>query len=88
MHTPTTAAYIASVLSALGYRVHLRLVPFTTNTAAMDERFHLSVEGDWLANYPDPSSYLPSFFGCGGGTSTGSIRLPPAGDGQSLYAVN
>jgi ABC-type oligopeptide transport system substrate-binding subunit len=45
----------------------------------MDERFQLSVEGDWLANYPDPSSYLPSFFGCGGGTSTGSIGLPQLG---------
>jgi YVTN family beta-propeller protein len=73
---PTTAAYIASVLSALGYRVRLHLIPFASITEAMDKRFQLSVEGDWLANYPDPSSYLPSFFGCGGGTSNGYYCNP------------
>ena len=73
---PATAAYIAGVLRALGYRVRLHLIPFASITEAMDERFQLSVEGDWLANYPDPSSYLPSFFGCGGGTSNGYYCSP------------
>ena len=31
--------------------------------------FQISTDGDWPADYPDPSSYLPQFFGCGGGTS-------------------
>ena len=42
----------------------------------MRTRFQLSVDGDWLANYPDPSSYLPQFFACGGGTSNGYYCNP------------
>jgi YVTN family beta-propeller protein len=73
---PATAAYIAQVVRSLGYRVYLHLVPFASITEAMDRRFQLSVEGDWVANYPDPSSYLPSFFSCGGGTSNGYYCNP------------
>ena len=73
---PATPAYIAGVLRALGYRVHLHLVPLATITPAMRTRFQLSVDGDWLANYPDPSSYLPQFFSCGGGTSNGYYCNP------------
>ncbi len=64
-------AYVAGVLRALGYRVRLHLVPFASITEAMRERFQLSVDGDWVASYPDPSSYLPQFFGCGGGNDNG-----------------
>jgi peptide/nickel transport system substrate-binding protein len=67
----TVPAYGAGVLRALGYRVRLHLVPFASITEAMHERFQLSVDGDWVANYPDPSSCLPQFFGCGGGNSNG-----------------
>jgi YVTN family beta-propeller protein len=74
---PATPAYIAGVLRTLGYRVHLHLIPFASITEAMDKRFQLSVDGDWLANYPDPSSYLPSFFSCGGGTSNDYYCNPP-----------
>ena len=42
----------------------------------MREGFQLSVDGDWLAEYPDPSSYIPQFFGCGGGTSNGYFCDP------------
>ncbi len=42
----------------------------------MRTRFQLSVDGDWLANYPDPSSYIPQFFACGGGTSNGYYCNP------------
>ena len=31
----------------------------------------LSADGDWMADYPDPSSYIPQFFACGGGNSNG-----------------
>jgi YVTN family beta-propeller protein len=63
--------YVASVLRTLGYRVHLHLFPNATFTEAMRRGFQLSVDGDWLASYPSPASYLPQFFGCGGGTSNG-----------------
>jgi YVTN family beta-propeller protein len=63
--------YVASVLRTLGYRVRLHLLPDATFTEAMRQGFQLSVDGDWLASYPSPASYLPQFFGCGGGTSNG-----------------
>jgi YVTN family beta-propeller protein len=68
---PTEPEYIASVLRALGYNVHLHLVPFDSITTAMWRRFQISVEGDWEANYPDPSAYLPLFLTCGGSLSNG-----------------
>ena len=64
-------AYVASVLRSLGYRTHLHLAPFSQIRMPMRRRFQLSVDGDWSAEYPDPASYLPRFFGCGGGLSNG-----------------
>ena len=69
-------SYFAGVLRALGYRVRLHLVPFGTITESMRRGFQLSVDGDWGADYPDPSSYIPQFFGCGGGTSNGYFCDP------------
>ena len=63
--------YIAGVLRTLGYRVRLHLLSNATFTEAMRQGFQLSVDGDWVASYPSPSSYLPQFFGCDGGTSNG-----------------
>jgi peptide/nickel transport system substrate-binding protein len=63
--------YLAGVLRTLGYRVRLHLLPNATFTEAMRQGFQLSVDGDWVASYPSPSSYLPQFFGCDGGTSNG-----------------
>jgi ABC-type oligopeptide transport system substrate-binding subunit len=34
------------------------------------------VDGDWLPDYPTPSSYLPQFFGCDGGLSNGYVCDP------------
>ena len=42
----------------------------------MWQRLQISVDGDWLASYPDPSSYIPQFFGCGGGNSNGYYCNP------------
>ena len=39
----------------------------------MRRRIQLSVDGDWLAEYPAPSSYVPQFFGCSGGLSNGYV---------------
>jgi YVTN family beta-propeller protein len=64
-------AYVASVLRSLGYRTHLHLAPISQITMRMRRRFQLSVDGDWAAEYPDPASYIPQFFGCGGGLTNG-----------------
>ncbi len=69
-------AYFARVLRSLGYRTRLHLVPFPTLTTAFRERIQLSVDGDWQPDYPAPSAYLPSFFGCHGGFGNGYVCDP------------
>lgn len=59
-------AYIAQVLRTLGYRTRLHLVPFASLTEAKRKSHQLSVDGDWLPDYPAPSAYLPEFFACSG----------------------
>jgi YVTN family beta-propeller protein len=73
---PPTTAYVASVLRALGYRVNVHLIPLASITEALWERIQMSTDGDWLANYPDPSSYIPQLFGCDGGFSNGYYCNP------------
>ena len=73
---PTEPAYVAGVLRSLGYRVHLHLVPTASLTEAMHRGFQLSVDGDWVAAYPDASSYIPAFVGCDGGTNNGYYCNP------------
>jgi peptide/nickel transport system substrate-binding protein len=65
-------AYFAHVLRSLGYRTRLHLVPFST-LSALRARIQLSVDGDWSPDYPEPSAYLPGFFGCDGGFSNGYV---------------
>jgi peptide/nickel transport system substrate-binding protein len=43
----------------------------------MRRHFQLSVDGSWGADYPDPASYLPQFFSCGGGNSPGYYCSTP-----------
>jgi YVTN family beta-propeller protein len=73
---PPTTAYVASVLRALGYRVYVHLAPFATITGAMWRRMQVATDGDWVADYPDPSSYLPQFFACDGGNGNGYYCNP------------
>jgi YVTN family beta-propeller protein len=68
---PASTTYIGRVLRALGYRVHITIIPFAKITAAMWDRFQISNDGNWIPEFPDPSSYLPSFFGCAGANSNG-----------------
>jgi peptide/nickel transport system substrate-binding protein len=68
---PAVPVYLAGVLRSLGYRVHLHLARLATITQAQRKRYQLSVDGDWIAEYPGPSSYLPQFFSCQGGDSNG-----------------
>ena len=42
----------------------------------MWDRFQIYGDANWIPQYPDPSSYLPSFFGCGGATSNGYYCNP------------
>jgi YVTN family beta-propeller protein len=73
---PDVAAYTADVLRSLGYRTTLHLVPIASITKAMYPRFQLSTTGDWIADYPDPSSYIPPFFSCNGSDSNGYVCDP------------
>jgi YVTN family beta-propeller protein len=73
---PATTAYVASVLRALGYRVRVHLTASAAITEALWGGVQLSTDGDWLANYPDPSSYIPQFFACNGGNSNGYYCNP------------
>jgi ABC-type transport system substrate-binding protein len=68
--------YLAGVLRLLGYRVRTHLVTNATFTEKLRARIQLSTDGDWVANYPDPTAYLPQFFGCGGGNSNGYYCNP------------
>ena len=63
---PELPSYVASVLRALGYRTTLHLAPNASVPGAMLARFPINTHGDWLADYPDPSSYIPSFLTCNG----------------------
>ena len=70
---PSETAYVASVLRSLGYRVTVLNRPFASITNAIESRVPLNSSGDWLTDYPDPSSYIPPFFSCGGGNNPGYI---------------
>jgi len=69
-YTPiATSGYIAGVLRGLGYRVRVSVIPYASITPAMWNSFQIQDTGDWIPAYPDPSSYVPSFFSCGGANS-------------------
>jgi len=82
---PTTAAYVAGVLRDLGYRVRVRLLPIASIPQAMWNSFQMTVDGDWVASWPDPSAYIPSFFSCGGANSAG-YYCHPALDREMRHA--
>ena len=68
---PTVPGYFASVLRALGYDVTLHLTPLVSITKQDWSDMQIFIEGDWVAPWPDPTSYIPQFFSCGGGNSNG-----------------
>ena len=73
---PTLPEYLTGVLRALGYRVHLHLIPNASWTVAMHRSAEVTADGNWVAAYPYPSSYVPSFVSCNGGTSNGYYCNP------------
>ena len=62
-------AYVAHVLRSLGYRTRLHLIPYATFSPTLRRSIQLSVDGDWIPDYPAPSSYIPAFFSCHGGSN-------------------
>jgi peptide/nickel transport system substrate-binding protein len=62
----STQRYIAGVLRTLGYRVRLQWIPISSITQRMWDHFQINADGNWIPSYPDPSSYVPSFFACNG----------------------
>jgi ABC-type oligopeptide transport system substrate-binding subunit len=67
------APYVTSVLRGLGSRARLQLLPTTRFTASFRRKLQLSVDGDWLADYPAASAYVQQFFGCDGGLTNGYV---------------
>ena len=57
---PASTTYVGRMLRTLGYRVHIAIILFSSITAAMWDRFQIYGDGNWIPQYPDPSSYLPS----------------------------
>ena len=73
---PQEAAYITQVLRSLGYRARLHNVSMASISQATWPKFQIAVSGDWIPDYPAPSSYIPSLFGCGGSDSNGYYCNP------------
>jgi ABC-type transport system substrate-binding protein len=67
------------------HRVRVSVIPFASITPAMNESFQISNEGAWIPAYPDPSSYVPSFFSCGGANSN-DYYCNPAIDHEMQHA--
>jgi len=63
---PAEPAYIARVLKSLGFKVTVHRARSDTITLAQRRTFQLSVDGDWLLDFPTAASFLPPFFGCHG----------------------
>jgi peptide/nickel transport system substrate-binding protein len=78
--------YIDRVLRTLGYRTKLHLVPYAAFSPTMRRRIQLTVDGDWVPDYPSPSSYLPSFFSCNGGHNRKRYVCEPQLDRQMRQA--
>jgi ABC-type transport system substrate-binding protein len=62
---------VARVLRSLGFRTRLHRRPIAELTIPVRRRLQLTVDGDWVADFPAPSAYLPQFFRCGGSLSNG-----------------
>jgi hypothetical protein len=52
--------FFTSLLRKLGYQVKLHLEPSSSITAEMRRRFQISVDGDWLPDYPRALVVPPS----------------------------
>ena len=72
---PTAPAYIAGVLRALGYRVRRIWSDRHDHQSAVEACADIG-RGRLGCGLPDPSSYIPQFFGCDGGNSNGYYCNP------------
>jgi ABC-type transport system substrate-binding protein len=67
---------VGGVLGSLGYNFHVHLIPIASVNPHLNQRIQIAVIGDWLTSWPDPSAYLPAFFGCGGSNGNGYYCNP------------
>jgi YVTN family beta-propeller protein len=75
------AAYVASVLRTLGYKTTVRLAPLGSIPPSTWRNMQVNAAGgDWVPDYPSPSSYLPGFFGCQGSLGNGDVCDPHLDD--------
>ena len=70
---PQLSAYVASVLRELGYHTTVRLMRHASITPSMRRDFQIATDGDWMPDFPTPSSYLPLMFGCHGALNNGYV---------------
>jgi ABC-type transport system substrate-binding protein/DNA-binding SARP family transcriptional activator len=61
---PDEPAYVARLLRSLGFKVTLRLRRAAVMNREDRSTFQLSVDGDWLLDFPNAAALLPPFFGC------------------------
>jgi peptide/nickel transport system substrate-binding protein len=61
---PREPTYIARVLRSLGFKVTLRIEPAAVMNHEDRHDYQLSVDGDWLLDFPNAASFLPPFFAC------------------------
>lgn len=73
---PQETAYVARVLRSLGYRTSVRLIGIQSDSQALERQFAMNTDGDWIADYPDPSSYIPPFLACHGDNNPGYFCDP------------
>ena len=60
---PAEPAYIARVLRSLGFEANVRLRRASAIHEDDRRSFQISVDGDWLLDFPSAASFLPQFFG-------------------------
>ena len=66
-------AYVARSCAHSATACACACAPIASISPSLRRRIQLSVDGDWLADYPAPSAYLPQFFGCHGGLTNGYV---------------
>lgn len=73
---PAVSGYVTGVLRTLGYRVHGHVVPYESIGEARRGASNCRPTATGWPHYPEPSAYLPQFFGCAGGDSNGYYCNP------------
>jgi YVTN family beta-propeller protein len=79
-HSPQLARYLGTVLTSLGYHVHLHLVDFPKDSQTFaflaNPQNHLQVDvgPGWTADYPGPATFMRDLFACPPASASGANR--------------